>query len=81
MNVDLNKPLSLGEGEDSLLKDIENNKKNKAKLESHKDPIAQMLEEIITRLKEQTQKALERQRENAKKSANITNIEKVDIKA
>ena len=81
VNVDLNKPLSLGEGEDSLLKDIENNKKNKAKLESYKDPIAQMLEEIITRLKEQTQKALERQRENAKKSANITNIEKVDIKA
>ena len=81
VNVDLNKPLSLGEGEDSLLKDIENNKKNKAKLESYKDPIAQMLEEIIIRLKEQTQKALERQRENAKKSANITNIEKVDIKA
>ena len=81
VNVDLNKPLSLGEGEDSLLKDIENNKKNKAKLESYKDPIAQMLEEIITRLKEQTQKALERQRENTKKSANITNIEKVDIKA
>lgn len=81
VNVDLNKPLSFGEGEDSLLKDIENNKKNKAKLESYKDPIAQMLEEIITRLKEQTQKALERQRENAKKSANITNIEKVDIKA
>lgn len=81
VNVDLNKPLSLGEGEDSLLKDIENNKKNKAKLESYKDPIVQMLEEIITRLKEQTQKALERQRENAKKSANITNIEKVDIKA
>ncbi len=81
VNVDLNKPLSFGEGEDSLLKDIENNKKNKAKLESYKDPIAQMLEEIIIRLKEQTQKALERQRENAKKSANITNIEKVDIKA
>ena len=81
VNVDLSKPLSFGEGEDSLLKDIENNKKNKAKLESYKDPIAQMLEEIITRLKEQTQKALERQRENAKKSANITNIEKVDIKA
>ena len=81
VNVDLNKPLSLGEGEDSLLKYIENNKKNKAKLESYKDPIAQMLEEIIIRLKEQTQKALERQRENAKKSANITNIEKVDIKA
>lgn len=81
VNVDLNKPLSFGEGEDSLLKDIENNKKNKAKLESYKDPIVQMLEEIITRLKEQTQKALERQRENAKKSANITNIEKVDIKA
>lgn len=81
VNVDLNKPLSFGEGEDSLLKDIENNKKNKAKLESYKDPIAQMLEEIITRLKEQTQKALERQRENAKKSTNITNIEKVDIKA
>ena len=81
VNVDLNKPLSLGEGEDSLLKDIENNKKNKAKLESYKDPIAQMLEEIIIRLKEQTQKALERQRENTKKSANITNIEKVDIKA
>ena len=81
VNVDLNKPLSFGEGEDSLLKDIENNKKNKAKLESYKDPIAQMLEEIIIRLKEQTQKALERQRENAKKSTNITNIEKVDIKA
>lgn len=81
VNVDLSKPLSFGEGEDSLLKDIENNKKNKAKLESYKDPIAQMLEEIIIRLKEQTQKALERQRENAKKSANITNIEKVDIKA
>lgn len=81
VNVDLNKPLSLGEGEYSLLKDIENNKKNKAKLESYKSPLMQMLEEIITRLKEQTQKALERQRENAKKSANITNIEKVDIKA
>lgn len=27
VNVDLNKPLSLGEGEDSLLKDIENNNK------------------------------------------------------
>ena len=49
--------------------------------ENYKDPIAQMLEEIIIRLKEQTQKALERQRENAKKSTNITNIEKVDIKA
>ncbi len=81
VNVDLNKPLSFGEGEDSLLKDIENNKKNKAKLESYKSPLMQMLEEIIIRLKEQTQKALERQRENAKKSANITNVEKVDIKA
>ena len=55
--------------------------KEKKLEENYKDPIAQMLEEIITRLKEQTQKALERQRENAKKSANITNIEKVDIKA
>ena len=50
-------------------------------LKNYKSPLMQMLEEIITRLKEQTQKALERQRENAKKSANITNIEKVDIKA
>lgn len=55
--------------------------KEKKLEENYKDPIAQMLEEIITRLKEQTQKALERQRENAKKSTNITNIEKVDIKA
>ena len=59
------------------------NKKFKSKKleENYKSPLMQMLEEIITRLKEQTQKALERQRENAKKSTNITNIEKVDIKA
>ena len=55
--------------------------KEKKLEENYKDPIAQMLEEIIIRLKEQTQKALERQRENAKKSTTITNIEKVDIKA
>ena len=73
VNVDLNKPLSFGEGEDSLLKDIENNKKNKAKLESYKDPIAQMLEEIIIRLKEQTQKALKKRLDTAQ--------QKVDIKA
>lgn len=59
------------------------NKKFKSKKleENYKSPLMQMLEEIITRLKKQTQKALERQRENAKKSTNITNIEKVDIKA
>lgn len=35
---------------------------------NYKSPLMQMLEEIIIRLKEQTQKALERQRENAKKA-------------
>ncbi len=73
VNVDLNKPLSLGEGEDSLLKDIENNKKNKAKLESHKDPIAQMLEEILKLQKELAKKALKKRLDTAQ--------QKVDIKA
>ena len=73
VNVDLNKPLSLGEGEDSLLKDIENNKKNKAKLESYKDPIAQMLEEILKLQKELAKKALKKRLDTAQ--------QKVDIKA
>ena len=68
VNTDLSKPLSFGDDEAFLAKD-------KNKLEDEKSPIMQMLEEIIARLKEQTQKVLERQRENAKK------IEKVDIKA
>lgn len=50
-------------------------------LKNYKSPLMQMLEEIIKMQKELAQKALERQRENTKKSANITNIEKVDIKA
>lgn len=49
--------------------------KQKKLEKNYKSPLMQLLEEIIARLKEQAQKALERQRENAQK------IEKVDIKA
>lgn len=50
-------------------------------LKNYKSPLMQLLEEIIARLKEQTQKAVQKRLDNAEKTANAQNSQKVDIKA
>lgn len=60
--------------------DAQQSKTKKLKI-NYKSPLMQLLEEIISRLKEQTQKAIQKRLDNAEKTANAQNSQKVDIKA
>lgn len=68
VNVDLSKPLSFGEGEDSLLKDIENNKKIKQSLKATKTLLRKCLKKLSRALKNKPKKPLNDNEKTLKKA-------------
>ena len=74
-------PYVIGRIKDGVFYPNDKAKANKLEEENYKSPIMQLLEEIIARLKEQTQKAVQKRLDNADKANSAQNSQKVDIKA